>query len=329
MSNNNEINFTPLPPDSKKVFLFCEKSSSFLEGNLNKTSLNSQLCMIFRTIFKFDLIKLATNNNSDFNILNQNVPSIIYGGIVIKKDFIYSFLKSLVFLDEGEDDYQYCFMEKRILFDFQSLVDLYVYFDYQENTTMLWKVIKVLCQPWKSYKTYRNDLKLTQGLRDLLGVTNKRECLRAIENILIEVEKYLLKKGEYFLDVGKRKITALDLLLYSAFKTLNVLQIIYECNNKLFPKYTTFSNNFDKIISNDLPILNQVKILSPLEIDAIIPKIILPESKFQKYLDCPMDTPEIIQRTNTRKKFISVVFFGCLLVFKFSFFIKNQNFKYR
>ena len=333
MSFNKELqNSNHKSNDSKSLILFSQNYSSFLEGNLTKTSLTYELCMIFNFFFKLNIKTVQTHNQKNFNILNQNLPYIVYGGIIIKKEFIYSFLMRLVGLEgkgETEEIFEIQNLEKNILFDFQALSDLYIYYDYNEKTNKLWKFMKFVCQPFSSFKTYCNDHEMCQELRDHLGVCSKFECVQKIRIIFTQVENFLNKKGSGYLELNKRNLTALDLLFYSCYMTVKVVLINAndEYNFSAFEVFKNFVERLDKMVWEKTIISNNYRVLTPNEIDEIIPKVVIPESNFRKYLDCPLDTPEVVLRTKIRKRVITCVFFGILVVFKLAFF--NLNFRKR
>ena len=128
----------------------------------------------------------------------------------------------------------------------------------------------------------------------------------------------------YCRNLDRREINSIDILIYATLKAQNRIFAGAKFKKlKLdeFAYMNILAGEIDSIILNKKKIKNEHKILSPEEIN--FPKFTFVDANFGRYLDTPKDTPEIIKRTKIRKSVISALFFGVIIVLKFSAMIKN------
>jgi hypothetical protein len=313
------------------ILCFTHEKSFLIEGNINHISITQELCLIYNALFKLNMAFTESLNNNYSNIMIENLPYLIYGGIPIKKHFIPDFLKKLVGLEKMKNlnsdkllQIEVDSIEKTILFELQLGLNLYNYFNFYQKTNSLWKVLKTLYQPWITYKTYLHDKENLLELRKLLGITSKYEALDFLKNINQKIENFLANQGEnYYKIKDSREIYSIDLLIYASVKAQRRILDngikISKINFEDYPNLLNLVKEIDSIVLNDgrNSILNQRKILAPEEIG--IPKFTIIDKNFGRYLDTPRETPEILRRAKIRKSVISSIFFGFLLVLKVSY----------
>jgi hypothetical protein len=319
------------------ILCFTHEKSFLIEGNINHISITQELCFIYNSLFKLNTTFTESLNNNYSNIMIENLPYLIYGGIPIKKHFIPDFLKKLVNLEKMKNinsdkmlQIEVDSIEKSILFDMQLGLNLYNYFNFYQKTNSLWKVLKTIYQPWITYRTYLHDKENLLEFRKLLGISSKYEALEFLKNLNQKIEIFLTNQGESYYKIHDRQIYSIDLLIYACVKAqIRVLETgikISKINFETYPNLFNLVKEIDSILLNDNKniILIQRKILTPEEIG--IPKFTIIDKNFGRYLDTPKETPEIVRRAKIRKSVISSIFFGFLLVLKVSYItLKLRN----
>jgi hypothetical protein len=312
------------------ILCFTHEKSFLIEGNINHISITQELCLIYNSLFKLNMTFTESLNNNYTNIMVENLPYLIFGGIPIKKNFIPDFLKKLVSLEKMKNinsdkllQIEADSIEKTILFDIQLGLNLYNYMNFYQKTNSLWKVLKTVYQPWITYRTYLHDKETLLELRKLLGISSKYDALEFLKNNNQKIENFLANQGENYFKIQDRQIYSIDLLIYACIKAqIRILDNGIKISKIKFESYPNIINlvkEIDSILLNDSKnvILIQRKILTPDEIG--IPKFTITDKNFGRYLDTPKESPEIIRRSKIRKSVISSTFFGFLLVLKLSY----------
>jgi hypothetical protein len=345
MNENNSNPISDIINDPHpEIKCIIHKFSKFVDGNINNISIYQELCYIYNTIFKLQMTFSESYNNFDSNVLVENLPTIVYANQIVRKPNIKNFLNQLLGLKspgelvKGETDIPVLSklnsedlviksieienLEKILFSEFQLAINYYKYIDTYDKTNSLVKIWKYIYQPWRRVKVSRNDSGLLQQITKILGISSKYEAIEFIKSINAKIENLLSSFGEAYstgIEISKRQINSLDLMLYAAFKTENrvLFDKIQSYELDKFPNFMKLVNSIDHLILNDKFSQIGIKILSPNEIQ--LPKIIFATKTFGKYLELPKEEEGDIKKSYIRRGVFSGLFIGLLLLLKFAY----------